>query len=62
MSEFGIAVALFTGIVTLLAVFIVAARSVLVVSGEVIVTVNEDARSLPVTVGRTLLAALSPVS
>ena len=51
MSEFGIAVALFTAIVMLLAIFIVAARSVLVVSGEVIVTVNADARALPVTVG-----------
>lgn len=59
MSEFSIAVALFTAIVMLLAVFIVAARSVLVVSGEVIVAVNADARALPVPVGQTLLAALS---
>lgn len=59
MTEFAVAIGLFTGIVMALAVFIVAARSVLVVSGDVAVTINEDARVLHIPVGRKLLAALA---
>ncbi len=59
MSEFAIAILLFTGIIMALSVFIVAARSVLVVSGEVAVDINEEARVLRIPVGRKLLAALN---
>jgi len=59
MFEFTAAVAVFTGVVMLLAGFIVAARSVLVVSGNVTVTINEDARELQVGVGQKLLMALA---
>lgn len=59
MFEFAAAVTVFTGIVMLLAGFIVAARSVLVVSGDVTVTINEDARELQVAVGQKLLTALT---
>lgn len=59
MSEFAIAILLFTGIIMVLSVFIVVARSVLSVSGEVAVVINEEARILQIPVGRKLLAALT---
>ncbi len=59
MFEFTTAVTVFTGVVMLLAGFIVAARSVLVVSGNVTVAINEDARELDVAVGQKLLTALT---
>ena len=59
MSEFGIAILLFTSIVMVLSVFIVIARSVLVVRGDVAVAINENARVLQIPVGRKLLAALA---
>jgi len=59
MSEFGIAILLFTSIVMVLSVFIVIARSVLVVRGDVAVAINEKARVLQIPVGRKLLAALA---
>ena len=59
MSEFTIAVLVFTGIVMVLSVFIVAVRSVLVVTGEVQVVINDDTKVLQVGVGQKLLAALA---
>lgn len=59
MFEFTAAVAVFTGVIMLLAGVIVAARSVLVVSGNVTVSINENARELTVSVGQKLLTALA---
>lgn len=59
MTEFAISVALFAGIVMLLSVLIVVAKSVLVPSGEVSVTVNDEERILPVSVSQKLLNALA---
>lgn len=59
MTEFAVAVALFAGVIVLLSAFIVAARSVLMPSGEVKITVNDQERELAVAVGQKLLAALA---
>ncbi|MDP6707469.1 MAG: NADH:ubiquinone reductase (Na(+)-transporting) subunit F [Alphaproteobacteria bacterium] len=58
MSEIALGVTLFTAIVLLLALLILAARSVLVPSGEVEVVVN-DRRRIKTAVGRKLLAVLT---
>ncbi len=59
MTEFAVAVSLFAGVIVLLSAFIVAARSVLMPSGEVKITVNDQERELAVAVGQKLLAALA---
>ena len=59
MIEFVTAVGLFAGVVMLLAVFIVGARSVLVPSGKVTIAINDAERVLAVGVGQKLLAALA---
>ena len=59
MPEMTIAILTFPGIVMILTAFIVAARSVLVPTGDVEVDVNDGERVLPISVGRTLLAGLA---
>jgi Na+-transporting NADH:ubiquinone oxidoreductase subunit F len=59
MPEMTVAVVAFPAIVIALTLFIVAARSVLVASGDVAVDVNDGERVLPIAVGRTLLAGLA---
>ncbi|MEQ8486741.1 MAG: NADH:ubiquinone reductase (Na(+)-transporting) subunit F [Pseudomonadales bacterium] len=59
MPEMIIAILTFPVIVMILAVFIVAARSALVATGDVEVDVNDRERLLPISVGRTLLAGLA---
>jgi Na+-transporting NADH:ubiquinone oxidoreductase subunit F len=58
MTELAFAVLLFMAIIMTLSLLIVGIRSVLIVSGEVQVTVNDE-RVLPVTVGKKLLDALA---
>ena len=60
MSEIALGVTLFTVIVLLLALLILAARSVLVPSGEVEVVVN-DRRRTKTAVGRKLLARIDEI-
>ncbi len=59
MAELTVAVTAFAAIVMVLTVFVVAARYVLVASGDVEVDVNGGERLLPISVGRTLLAGLA---
>ena len=58
MFEIGLGVALFTAIVLLMVLVILAARAGLVATGEVEVTVNDD-RKLRAPVGRKLLIVLA---
>ncbi|HBR49196.1 MAG TPA: NADH:ubiquinone reductase (Na(+)-transporting) subunit F, partial [Nitrospira sp.] len=57
MIEILLGVGVFTGFVLLLAVFILSARSKLVASGNVTITIN-DKKSIETPIGGTLLGAL----
>ncbi len=60
MLEIALGVALFTGIVVLLSVLILAARGWLIPSGDIQLTINDE-RTVAVPVGDKLLAALGSI-